>query len=221
MHNHTINIEYTTSSKKTYPLELGFSVIKSKNVPNNKKVTLEACKSGCKLYKKNGGCPPFSPDFEDIHRKYILLVYAKINTKYYPKKVLNGPYYTKWVFVETFMTSLTNKIGNYISDKLGGYFLSSGNCHGCRPKRCAIKEGNPCRNKEARTYSLESTGILVTEVIKQAFGFELQWWVKDDPNIIPGYMVKCVGIISNNTFNSEEIKKEIINYLSLNKITIV
>ncbi|MBU4384395.1 MAG: DUF2284 domain-containing protein [Proteobacteria bacterium] len=217
----TINIEYTTSSKNTYPLEMGFSILKSQDVPINNKITAEACKKGCNLYGKNGGCPPFSPKFQNICRKNTLFIYVKISTKFYPKKVLNGPYYTRWVFVETFMTSLTNKIGKHVSGKLDGYFLSSGNCHGCRPKRCAVKEGNPCRNRDARTYSLESTGILVTEVIKKVFNFELQWWAKDEQKFIPDYMVKCIGITSDMKLDKLEVKKEILNYFNLNKITIV
>ena len=132
--NGSFLVDYKTTTGRVYPLEIGYAFLASEFVPVSKAATIEACRNGCKLYGRNGGCPPFSPNFSRICGNHVLVLYAKILTKHYPPKVLNGPYYTRWVFVETFMTSLTNRIGRELASALDGYFLSSGNCHSCRPK---------------------------------------------------------------------------------------
>lgn len=190
----TRQIIYQTTGKASYPIEIGYRLFSSELVPVDKRITSAACLKGCRLFGRNGGCPPFSPEFDQISGKQILILYAKIRTCHYPLKVLNGPYYVRWVFVETFLSSMTNRLGKSLSKNLSGSFLSSGNCHGCRPKPCAFKEGKKCRNPTARTFSLESTGVIVTELMKQCFGMELQWWQRDNPSYIPEFMVKVVGI---------------------------
>jgi predicted metal-binding protein len=198
----TLKVIYQTSGKTTYPLEVGYCILETQVVPVDKALTTEACLRGCKLYGRNGGCPPVSPEFNHLPGKSLVVIYAKIQTCHYPIKVLNGSHYVRWAFVETFMTGLTNRIGKALAGSLGGYFLSSGNCHGCRPKPCAFKEGKKCRNPTARTFSLESTGVIVTELMKLCFGIELQWWQRDNPSYIPEFMVKVVGIKMEKTAGS-------------------
>ncbi|MBU2497885.1 MAG: DUF2284 domain-containing protein, partial [Proteobacteria bacterium] len=176
---------YETLKGRKYPLELGYGAIPSSFVPIDKKTTVAACKYGCGLYGRNGGCPPFAPNFNEIPGNELLILYARLETKHYPHRVLSGPYYTKWVLIETLLTPLTNRIGRRIAGLLDGYFLSSGNCQVCRPKRCAVKEGKRCRNPEGRSYSLEATGVLVTELMKRFLGIELDWWRKGEPAYIP------------------------------------
>lgn len=188
------DVVYRTTQGKPYPLQVGFAVVPIGHVRIDIPATTEACKTGCGLYGRNGGCPPFSPNFDDIPGHELLVLYAKLLTKHFPPRVLSGPYYSRWVFVETFLTPLMNRIGRGLAVCLGGYFLSSGNCQLCRPKRCAVKEGLACRKPKGRTYSLEATGVLVTELMKDVFGLELQWWRRDDPVHIPEYMIKVVGL---------------------------
>jgi predicted metal-binding protein len=189
---------YSTTSGSSYPLEFGYSILASSDVPIDIFSVRNACKTGCNLFGRNGGCPPFAPDFPAISRSALFVFYAKLLTRYYPAKVLNGNYYTRWVFVETFLTSLTTKIGKKVAITTDGVFLASGNCHTCRPRRCAVKEGKPCRDIANRTFSLEATGVLLSRLIPNIFSFDLQWWKKNDHNFTPDYMVKAVGITSNN-----------------------
>lgn len=214
-----IKIEYKTGSGKVYPLEIGYGQIPSMRVPVDVSATRQACQNGCKLYGRNGGCPPFSPTFHEICKKNLLIIYAKLLTKYYPRKILAGPFYTRWAFVETFITTLTNKIGKDLAISLGGYFISSGNCRSCRPKRCAVKEGNHCRNINIRTYSLESTGVLVVELMKHMFNLDLQWWKKHDHNYIPEFMVKVIGITSELPYNTYELRNELLRGLTYDRIS--
>ncbi|RJR30444.1 MAG: hypothetical protein C4576_33520 [Desulfobacteraceae bacterium] len=208
-----LSILYRTGTGKEYPLELGYGVMKSDMVPVDHAATSEACKSGCNLYSRNGGCPPYAPNFEKLCGKEIIVLYVKIHTRHYPSRVLAGPYYTRWVFVETFLTSLTNKIGKRLAEDLGGCFVSSGNCHSCRPKRCAVKEGGKCRNPIARTYSLEATGVLVTSLMEQCFGIQLQWWRKQEPSYIPEYMVKVVGVTKKTEIDYGIIRNSVVQSL--------
>lgn len=213
-------VDYETTTGNIYPLEIGHAFVPSRLVPVARKITTEACRNGCKLYGRNGGCPPFSPDFSRIRRSHFFVLYARMLTKYYPPKVLNGPYYTRWVFIETFMTSLTNRIGKNLASSLDGYFLSSGNCHSCRPKRCAVKDGKPCRKPDARTYSLEATGVYVTELMKNLFGMELQWWRPKEPEYIPKYMVKVIGLTRERIFDADETKRAILSALNDDRISV-
>ncbi len=216
--NENFKVEYTTTTGKTYPLEIGYSSIPSGLVPVDAKATIKACRNGCSLYGRNGGCPPFSKKFSKIRRSHSLILYAKMLTEFYPPKVLNGRYYTRWVFVETFMTALTNRIGKKLASALDGYFLSSGHCCACRPKRCAVKDGKPCRKPDARTYSLEATGILVTELMKGVFDIELQWWRPKEPDYIPKYMLKVIGLTREKAFDSDETKRAIMSALKGDRI---
>jgi len=211
-------VEYHTTTGRQYPLEIGYSSITSGLVPVDAKATIKACRNGCKLYGRNGGCPPFSKKFSKICRSHFLILYAKMLTEFYPPKVLNGPYYTRWVFVETFMTSLTNRIGKKLASALDGYFLSSGHCCSCKPKRCAVKDGKPCRKPDARTYSLEATGILVTELMKGVFDIKLQWWRTKQPDYIPEYMVKVIGLTRERSFDVHETKSAIVSALKGDRI---
>ena len=185
---------YRTTQGKIYPIEIGFALVPVQHVSVDSLATTEACKNGCGLYGRNGGCPPFSPRFHEISGEEMIILYAKLLTEHFPTKVIEGPYYSRWVFVETFMTPLMNRIGKALTSSQGGYFLSSGNCHSCRPKRCAVKDALNCRKPLARTYSLESTGVLVTQLMKDTLGLELQWWRRNEPHYIPAYMVKVVGL---------------------------
>lgn len=214
-----IQIRYKTGSGKIYPMEIGFGQILSSNVPIDLLATRQACQKGCNLYGRNGGCPPFAPSFTEVCEDNLLIVYAKLLTQYYPEKILNGPFYPRWAFVETFMTTFTNSVGKSIARDLNGYFLSSGNCRSCRPKRCAVKEGKNCRNLYTRTFSLESTGIVVTDLIKQLFNFDLQWWKRSELSYIPGYMVKVIGISTKLFHRNDDVRISLLNIISnCNKI---
>lgn len=190
-------VVYSTTQGKPYPMEVGFAVVPTRHVWVDVAATSEACRTGCRLYGRNGGCPPFSPRFDDIPGDELLVLHARLLTVHFPPRVISGPYYSRWVFVETFLTPLLNRIGGVLAANLGAYFLSSGNCQVCRPKRCAVKEGLPCRKPAGRTFSLEATGVLVTELMKDAFGLDLQWWNRDNPAHIPAYMIKVVGLKGN------------------------
>jgi predicted metal-binding protein len=202
-----LNYLHQTSSGESYPLEIGFITLSCDKIPFNKNLTENACRSGCGLYGRNGGCPPFSTDFAKLQRKFKIanILYAKLETEYYPEKVLAGNYYVKWSFVEALLTPFTNRFSKVASDKKGRMFLSSGFCKGCGKKRCAVKEGRKCQQPLRKTFSLESTGVLVTEVTERFLGFKLYWWDRSNPRYFPPYMAKIVAILSNQPINNSDI----------------
>lgn len=218
--NGKFDVVYITTQGKPYPLEVGFAVVPSTNVPVDDLTTSEACRKGCRLYGRNGGCPPFAPGFNQIPGDELIVLHAKLMTEHFPERVLKGPYYSRWVFVETFLTPLTNRIGKALASSLKGYFLSSGNCHGCRPKRCAVKDNLPCRAPDKKTFSLEATGVLVTELMKGVFGIELQWWQQQDPAYVPDYMNKVVGI-KGESFSVRRLPNLISGTMLQNRVHII
>lgn len=211
-------VEYYTTTGRHYPLEICYGFFPTKLVPVDKKSTIEACRTGCNLYGRNGGCPPFAPSFSKLSSNNFLVLYAKMLTKDFPAKVLSGPYYSRWVFVETFMTALTNRIGKHLASELGAFFLSSGHCSSCRPKRCSIKEGNSCVKPDTKTYSLEATGVLVTELMENLFGLELQWWKPREPHYIPRYMIKVIGLTRKKAFEAKETEHIVLSALKKDRI---
>lgn len=198
---------YKTNTGNLYPLNLGWTNIPTDKIPYDKKVTNKACLVGCNLYNRNGGCPPFSPDFKQIQSNYKVatFIYAKLLTDDYPTRVLTGNYYVRWSFVEALLTPFLNRFKIIVDLKKGYLFLSSGFCKGCGNKKCAVKDGTKCRSPLKRTFSLESTGVIVTDVAKRFLGFELYWWNKQDTNCIPPYMTKIVALIGNQPIDSSEI----------------
>ncbi len=217
----SFQILYRTIKGNTYPLKVGYGVLRSQCIPVDMEATTNACLRGCRLYGRNGGCPPYSPSFTDICGNEILILYAKMNTQYYPYRILYGSYYIRWVFVETFMTALTNRVGRRLAKTLSGYFISSGHCSACRPKRCSVKDGKKCRNPSERTYSLESTGVLVTKLMEYCFDIELQWWRKEDPSYIPSFMVKVVGVTMDKAYVSAVTLKSILEAIRKDRVIIL
>jgi predicted metal-binding protein len=202
-----VNILYKSSTGNIYPLELGWVSVPINKVLFDKKLTEKACLNGCKLYNRNGGCPPFAMDFGQIKNSYenITFIYSKLVTKDYPIKILNGNYYVRWSFVEALLTPFMNRFEKIIHIKEHRLFLSSGFCKKCGNKRCAVKTGKECRNPLERTFSLEATGVLVTKVAEEFLGFRLYWWDKKEMKYLPPYMTKIVAVIGNQEINNSEI----------------
>jgi predicted metal-binding protein len=216
-----LDIVYKTTTGNYYPLKLGYSIISSSSVPVDQDFTNKACRDGCRLFGLNGGCPPNSPNFKKIAKNYLLLLYIMILTDNYPPKVLKGGYYTRWVFVETFITSLTKNLGERIASDLKGYLLGSGHCISCKPKKCSVKIGYRCKDPKKRTFSLESSGVIVTQLMEETFGIKLEWWNPKDPKYIPNYMLKAVGILSNINFGYKRLDKCIESALNYYKATTI
>ncbi len=71
-----------------------------------------------------------------------------------------------------------------------------------------------------RTYSLESTGVIVTELMKGLFDIELQWWRPKEPSYIPEYMLKVIGLARGKAFDLNETNLRILSALNGGRITV-
>jgi hypothetical protein len=137
--------------------------------------------------------------------KIANIIYTKLLIDNYPPKVLAGSYYVRWSFIEALLTPFTNKFAKIVTDNKERLFLSSGFCRGCGNKRCAVKDGGKCRQPLCRTFSLESTGVIVSEVAEKFLGFELYWWDRFNKDYFPSYMTKIVSILGNQPINNSDI----------------
>lgn len=198
---------HKTGSGRSYPLEIGWTAQDIHKIPVDKNLTENACRSGCRLYGRNGGCPPFSPDFKLLGKKFKVanIIYTKLLIDNYPPKVLAGSYYVRWSFIEALLTPFTNKFAKIVNDNKEGLFLSSGFCRGCGNQRCAVKDGGKCLHPLRRTFSLESTGVIVSEVAEKFLGFELCWWDRFNKDYFPSYMTKIVSILGNQPIDNSDI----------------
>ena len=198
-----INFEYFTNTGNCYPMQLGFGFLPSVCIPTSKAKTLIACQKGCNLFGKNGGCPPFSPDFNNLVPIYpfTYVFFLVLQTKHFPLKVLEGNFYVKWSFVEIVLGSLIVKLEKSISQKVNGLIVSSGRCTKCGTNHaCKLPVDGLCANPSLRTFSLESCGVLVTELMKDSFNLPLGWFNSKSPRDVPKYMIKVSSILTKEKF---------------------
>ena len=205
-----IQCKYQTQNNTIYTVQVNSVLLNSFNVYIDKDYTDKMCKEGCSLFEKNGGCPPYAPHINNILREKIIFISVLLDTKKFPKKVLKSNYYIKWSFTEVLLTPLANKIGKNIKKELQGYFLASGQCIECKPQKCAVKQGYDCQNKQNKTYSLEATGVLVNKVTENYMGMPLQWWDKKDTKKRPSYMMKVVGVTTNQDLEDKDLNNLVI-----------
>lgn len=211
---------YKTSSKNPniYPLQVYCFTLDSHQIPSDKEQINNLCRIGCNLYARNGGCPPFSPDYKTLSSKYknATVVYFKLLTSHYPPKSLSGKHYVRWNFTESFMPRLLRKSLLTLANKLEGIPLFCGHCIGCR--KCGYKEGsNSCKNPAERTYSLESTGVNVSNLMMLYTDSPLLWWDISNKNYLPKYQLR-VGIILHNQINYREYDSSLLDALPIDHL---
>ncbi|MBW2090924.1 MAG: hypothetical protein JRI34_02220 [Deltaproteobacteria bacterium] len=212
-----VDFIYQTKTGNQYPVEILFTDLQTNKIPHNRNLTLAACQKGCSLYGRNGGCPPYAPDFYNIALRYqtALVILAKLRTEHFPIRVLEGPYYVRWVFVETTINRLLDNLGRRLAKNFSTMFLGSGHCVGCKNKKCAFKQGSQeCSNPTERIFSMEATGVLVTELVKRWFGFPLYWWQRNEPSYIPPYMCKVVCLLAKNQSKVNDMQSAVADYLA-------
>lgn len=71
----------------------------------------------------------------------------------------------------------------------GSYGMAAQECVAC--KTCARLSGHPCVHPDIMRYGPESIGLLAVKMIREKFGFEVQW---SDGTSIPDYYVLAAGV---------------------------
>lgn len=168
------------------------------------------CAVGCKNYNCKYSCPPHSKSFNyySKNKAHILLNMIIINT-HEQKQIYNSIR-----MANVIAKSIQKKAFNFIADRYKNpsdiSFLENGSCRLC--KKCKLQDNLPCKYPEKMHPSLEATGIDVNDLVKKAFGFELQWYKKDK---FPEYQCVVGGILTNEP---ELIQKELFNFYQRNYV---
>ena len=135
------------------------------------------CQSGCRNYGQKYSCPPHSPKFTDFIRKappQALVICYKMPLSYYSELSV----YNRIRAGNSILKSLIDK--ELMQYRQKGYLVAgSGSCRACRT--CGLKTDEPCRKPHKRIYSLEALGVDVDALVKDSFGFPLQWYFKGRP----------------------------------------
>jgi len=208
---------YSSNQGTHYPLEIKYSIIDSAVITHDYHRITNYCRTGCKNYDRGGGCPPKAPQFNHISAKYPygLIICAILSSKWKSEKVKasKSPYIhfrSQDIILSKFLTNL----GYCLRDcGIANVFLNNGYCMGCDNKKCSFKVGEQfCRNPLKRTYSLEATGVDVQATIANLFGFNLQWYRKNNYNDVE-FMAKSIGLFSTTPLEAKNVHNCIIQCL--------
>lgn len=161
----------------------------------------------------NGGCPPYSPKFENIKKAYpfFYVICIRFDLAYAIKYagLKNGKH--EGYFVLSYADRLTM---HYIQRALkyfearGYYALGASNCPGCTPKRCTITRGRTCSNPKKRRFSLEATGVECHKLHRNMFMEVLPWWYRT-PKHVPVWMYRYAGVFcERDTLAEDDLLEE-------------
>lgn len=130
------------------------------------------CFNNCKNYGLKYSCPPFSPIFFKFTKKKgkVIVICFQFNLDQYT----NLNIYNSIRAGNSILKSLIER--ELLSLRQKGFIVAgSGSCRAC--KSCGAKIGVPCKKPDRRIYSLEALGVNVNQLVKDCFGFKLQWYI--------------------------------------------
>ncbi len=186
-----INFLYTTDNN-LFTVTSSISVLQTSDTLYNYQKCALLCHIGCKNFNLKYSCPPHSPSFDKYSRNksFIVVNAVKINT-WEQKRIYNAIR-----MANVISKSIQKKAFDFIHSKfqaeLSLSILENGSCRLC--KKCKLQDNLPCKHPEKMHPSLEATGIDVNDLVKKAFGFELQWYKKGS---FPEYQCVVGGILTN------------------------
>lgn len=184
----------TAQRKTSDPVEYTIEICKTEPTScieyEDKEKFLCLCKSGCKNYNKKWSCPPYSPVFSSVALKwkYLYVFYFRMPLSSFAD--INNPY-LRVKAANIMLKSRADKYLRFMSQKYGTY-ISTGSCRLCNPCKC--KEEKACAHPNLMTYSFESLGINVTNLINNYFNKPLQWYERKTP--IEYTSIVC-GLLTN------------------------
>jgi len=197
-----IRIDANDGKGRPYVLEIGYFIDKVANVPHDRARTEKTCMANCKNFGHNGGCPPFAPRFDQISKGCddILVWYVKLPYEQLPVNIRTehniGGFFVS-SFAQAFLPPVVKRLCLPLKElwKPDRYLAESA-CKTCGQGKCAFKEEGctTCKVPSQRTFSLESTGILVGDLTEK-HGFPLYWYKsKVDIAEVP-YTCKVCGLL--------------------------
>jgi len=160
---------------------------------------IELCRKGCINYNKKWCCPPLSELFDKLSNGYdraiILCMYLFTDEFCHVKHK-----YLRIRAANMLLKGLSNKLSRGFESKLDGYALLNGSCNLCKP--CGMKMRQHCKKPEKMRYSMEATGINVSNLLSEVLGFDLQWYSAER---MPEYtsVASCVLYKGNHSIIDE------------------
>ena len=222
-----VRIDANEGKGRAYVLEVGFFVDKVANVSHNRGLTEQTCMANCKNWNHNGGCPPFAPKFDQISKNCedILIWYVKLPYEQLPVNIRTehniGGFFVS-SFAQAFLPPVVKRLAVPLKELWKpDHYLAESCCKTCGQGKCAFKEEGctTCRVPSHRTFSLESTGVLVGDLTER-HGLPLHWYKsKQDIAEVP-YTCKVCGFLfkklPEHDFESDILKLiESTKYYSL------
>lgn len=202
---------YKTGSGNVMPLKVRGELMDRSDVPIVPEDQLRSMctwQVGCKGH--NGGCPPYSPYFENVKpsKPLFYAIVVEFDMKYSMEysRWWRGKYNADWrvkgsnpgSYILTYADRLTMCYVQRILkvfERQDVYCLGLSNCPGCRPADCTVTQGMPCRKPKKRRYSVEAVGILCSHLHLELFGEHMTWWHMEQRGDMPVKMVRYAGLL--------------------------
>jgi len=158
---------------------------------------------GCPKYGARPCCPPKAPLFSHLKtRKFVYLVMVQIRTEDYIKMRPSMPENKKVYFTMGGIKAISGKLVNKIVNQFEGQKFKSSGCGGCQYSRTG-----KCRDFQPM---LEGLGINVVELVRSAFNFDIQWFVKGSGKL-PDIISAVGGIYTDEVIPKSKFKEVIEN----------
>lgn len=176
----------------------------------NRCKTEEKCQQGCANYNNKWSCPPHSPEYSAISKKfnkaYIFLFYCYLEQFNY----IEAPY-IKIKAANSIVKSRSDKIIRQLEKESEGKLLSSGSCRLCKCCSCKTKESQ-CKKPAKLRFSMESVGLNIENIAAEFFNHKLSRYIK---NNVPQYSSLLTTILTNKVIDEEQINKLILDINNL------
>jgi predicted metal-binding protein len=144
----------------------------------------------CPSYGHSWACPPEAPYLEEVvstFNKFFLIYYELDINKYIqenrnviPKlseEKIKNELYTGIFLRNRLENEIINFLDYYQSNYKEKLILWDGFCRVCSnkiDKGCTYDSGKPCRYPDKKRYSMEATGISVTDMVKR-LNLNIEW----------------------------------------------
>ncbi len=193
------------SGEKSYTVEIVETQPQLLESYIDKKYFEQLCMQGCPNYNKKWSCPPFSPVYDDFTKgkKKLFLFYLHINMLQF-SYIKNN--YLKIKAANMMLKARADKFLCQIASEYGGY-ISTGSCRLCKPCKC--KSGLPCAHPNRMTFSFESLGIDVGQLVNAYFDRPLLWYKS---GVLPEYTSVVCGLLTNKMITTKDLCQEYLRH---------
>lgn len=178
-----------------------YDTFPTKEIKVDKNLFQQMCRDGCPNYNQKFGCPPLSPQFNDVvNEKELFLLAMVLKLNQFDNQ--NYQEYLKIRIANSVLKSRIEKVMRKLEKITKTKFLSTGACRLCKP--CQKKIGKPCKHPDKRRYSLESLGVDCNHLTQEAFNFPLKWYKNKKA---PKYTTVICGLLLKENQDLKELIK--------------